>query len=388
MDFILTEEQKMLKNTVRKLAIVQFKPLASRWDENEEFPWENIKKLSELGYMGLTMPEEYGGGAAKVIDVVIMLEEIAKVCATTAGAVLMHTGAGSKLITLYGNKRLKERILPQLAKGEKICAFAMTEPGAGSAATDLKTTAVLDGACYLLNGRKCFISLAGVADVYSTVVRFADAPGGSIEGIGTILVEKGMIGFAIGTIEKKMGVRGFKTGELIFEDCKVPKENLLLGKGGFKKVMTAFNGERCGNAAICLGIAEGAFEVALNYSKERKAFNRDICEFQGIQWMLADMKIKIDAAQALIYKTASNADLSSPSQLETSVAKTFANEMVMEVTNNAVQILGGYGYSRDYPVERMMRDAKAFSIGGGTPQMQRNIIASLILERKFSQRRI
>ena len=302
MDFILTEEQKMLKNTVRKLAIVQFKPLASRWDENEEFPWENIKKLSELGYMGLTMPEEYGGGAAKVIDVVIMLEEIAKVCATTAGAVLMHTGAGSKLITLYGNKRLKERILPQLAKGEKICAFAMTEPGAGSAATDLKTTAVLDGACYLLNGRKCFISLAGVADVYSTVVRFADAPGGSIEGIGTILVEKGMIGFAIGTIEKKMGVRGFKTGELIFEDCKVPKENLLLGKGGFKKVMTAFNGERCGNAAICLGIAEGAFEVALNYSKERKAFNRDICEFQGIQWMLADMKIKIDAAQALIYR--------------------------------------------------------------------------------------
>jgi len=386
MDFRLTEEQEMLKKTIRKLAEEQFKPLASRWDENEEFPWENIKRLSELGFLGLMIPEKYGGGGAKIIDFVIMLEEIAKVCAATAGPLLIHTGVSSKIITLFGNEELKKRILPPLAKGEKIAAFAMTEPEAGSAATDLKTTAAIDGDYYIINGRKCFISLAGLADVYSTILRIADAPKG-IAGIGAILIEKGMPGFSFGTIEKKMGVRGFKTGELIFEDCKVPKENLLLGEGGFKKAITAFNGERCGNAAICLGIAEGALEVALNYSKERKAFGRDICEFQGIQWMLADMKVKVDAAQALIYKAAANADVGSPSQIEASVAKTFANEMAIEVTNNAVQILGGYGYTRDYPVERMMRDAKAFSLGGGTPQMQRNMIASLILGRKFSQRR-
>lgn len=384
MDLELTEEQKMHKEMVRKLAEKEFKPLAAKHDAEGEFPRENIKKLAEVGLLGITIPEEYGGAGGDVFSLVIALEEIAKACASTAGVLLIHAGVASGAISHYGTPEQKERLLPDLVSGRKISAFAMTEPEAGSAATDLKTTAKPDGKNYIVNGRKCFISNAGCAQVYTVVTRFGDTPGA--KGLGALIIEEGMEGFQIGKIEKKMGLCAFPSGELIFEDCRVPKENLLLGPGEFKKIMSAFNGERCGNSAVSLGIAEAAFEESLKYSQARKQFGRFISEFQGLQWMLADMKIKIEATSLLIYKALANAKGPFPSLLDASIAKTFANEMVIEVTNKALQIHGAYGYTKDYTVERLYRDARAWAIAGGTAQMQRNMIATQLLGRKVSQR--
>lgn len=384
MDFELSEEEKMHKEMVRNLAEKEFKPLAAKLDVEGTFPRENIKKLAELGLLGITIPEEYGGAGGDTFSLVITLGEIAKACASTAGVLLIHAGVASGAISHYGTVEQKERFLPDLASGKRLSAFAMTEPEAGSAATDLKTTARPDDNSYVINGTKCFISNAGQAQVYTVVLRFGDIPGA--KGLGAVIVEEGCAGFHIGKIEKKMGLCAFPTGELIFEDCRVPKENVIFGPGGFKNIMSAFNGERCGNSAISLGIAEASFEEALKYAQARKQFGKAISDFQGVQWMLADMKIKIEAARLLIYKAIASARGSFPPLLEASIAKTFANEMVIDVTSKALQIHGAYGYTKEYTVERLYRDARAWAIAGGTAQMQRNMIASQLLGRKLSQR--
>lgn len=385
MDFELTDEQKMLKKMVGDLAKKEFKPRASEWDEREEFPWDNVKKLAAQGLLGLTIPEEYGGGGKTIFDWVLVIEEIAKFCSTTSIIILGHGGEPCQIITRFGSKELKQKCLPPMASGEKLAANALSEPDAGSALTDLSTHASLDGDHYVINGTKCFTSRGNVSDFFLTFVRFNKIPGA--KGIGAVIVEKGAPGFSVGKVEKKMGFRGIPSTELIFQNCRIPKENVLLKEGGFRHLMTFFDAQRCGNAALCLGIAEGALDAAIQYSQERKQFGRELWEFQGIQWTLADMAIRVEAARGLVYKATYMAAKSMPSILESSIAKAFSSEMALEVTSKALQIHGGYGYSREFPLERMMRDVRGLSIGGGTTEMLKISIASQLLNRKISQRK-
>ncbi len=384
MDFKLTEEQKLLQESVSKLARSEFAPRAGEIDEKKKYPVENIQKLSELGLMGLCIEEDYGGQGLGTFEFALVLEELAQACTSTAGIYLIHAGVASRAIDAYADDALKKEYLPRLAAGEWLSAFAMTEPGAGTAATDLSTRAVLKGDEYILNGTKCFISNGAEADLFTTVVRLGDKPGA--KGLGVVLVERESPGFSVGKIEDKMGLGGFSSAELVFEDCRVPKKNLVLGSGGFGKMMQAFNGERCGNSSVCLGLAQRALDLAVEHSKTRQQFGRDICEFQGIQWMLADMKIKVDAMRMLIYRAA-HSGRPFPGALEASIAKAFCNEAVNEVASAALQIHGGYGYMKDYDIERIYRDARAWSLAGGTTQIQRVTIASQLLDRKFSQRK-
>jgi butyryl-CoA dehydrogenase len=266
-----------------------------------------------------------------------------------------------------------------------LISVGMTEPEAGSALTDLNTGAVLDGDHYVVNGMKCFVTGGGEADVYVTYVRLSEQKGA--KGIGGLIIEKGTPGFSFGKQEQFMGFRGTPSCDLIFEDCHVPKENLVVRKGEFRKLMTAFNLERCGNAAMCLGIAQGALEEAMSYSQQRKQWGKEICKFQAIQFMLADMALKVEAARLLIYRATVNAATGLPVPLEANLAKCFANQMVREVTGRALQVHGGYGYSKDYPIERMFRDGWGWGIAGGTIEMQKITIASLLLNRRFDQRK-
>lgn len=385
MDFEITDEQKMLKKMAGDLAKKEFKPRAWEWDEREEFPWDNVKKLAAQGLLGITIPEEYGGAGKTIFEWVLVIEEIAKYCSTTSIIILGHAGEPCQIINRFGCKELKQKCLPPMANGEKLAANALTEPNAGSALTDLATNASLDGDHYVINGTKCFTSRGNVSDFFLTFVRFNKIPGA--KGIGAVIVEKGTPGFSIGKVEKKMGFRGIPSTDLIFQNCRIPNENILLKEGGFKHLMVFFDAQRCGNAALCLGIAQGALDLAIQYSQERKQFGRELWEFQGIQWTLADMAIKVEAARALIYKAAYTAAQSIPSILESSIAKAFSSEMALEVTSKALQIHGGYGYSREFPLEKMMRDVRGLSIGGGTTEMMKIAIASQLLKRKISQRR-
>lgn len=378
MDFTFNDEQVMFRNTVRKFAEKELALAASRWDENEEFPAENLAKAAELGLMGLTIPEAYGGGGAGMIYFVIMLEEIAKHDPATAVCLLIHCGVATRAIWALGPDHLKQKYLPDLASGKKLAAFAQTEPNAGSDATAMKTTAVDKGDHYVLNGTKCFITNGGRASVI-TVLAKTD-PTQKSKGISAFVVEKDFPGFYVTKEEKKMGIRGSSTAELVFENCVVPKENLLAeAPTAFGRIMAVFNGERVGNSAVCLGIAEGAFERALKYVQEREAFGQPVAKFQGIRWMLADMATEIEAAKLLIYQAAFRIDAGLPFVKEASMAKLFANEMVKRITDNAIQLHGGYGYMQEYEVERLARDARFGSLGGGTTQIQRNTIASQLL---------
>lgn len=385
MDFELTEEQKMLKKMAGNLAKKEFKPRAFEWDEKEEFPWDNVRKLAAQGLLGITIPEEYGGSGKTIFEWALVIEEIAKYCSTSAIIILGHAGEPCQIITRFGGKELKEKCLPAMAKGEKMAANALTEPNAGSSLTDLLTNAALDGDDYVINGTKCFTSRGNVSDFFLTFVRFNRIPGA--KGIGAVIVEKGTPGFVVGKVEKKMGFRGIPSTDLIFENCRIPRENVLLKEGGFKHLMIFFDAQRCGNAALCLGIAQGALDMAIQYSQERKQFGRELWEFQGIQWTIADMAIRVEAARGLVYKAAYTAAKSIPSVLESSIAKAFSSEIAFEVTNKALQIHGGYGYSREFPLERMVRDVRGLSIGGGTTEMLKIAIASDLLKRRISQRK-
>jgi len=380
MDFQFTEEQKMLKKTMRAFAEGQLKPKAAEWDEKEEVPWESIKKAAAQQLFGIIIPTEYGGAGGGIIEIIISLEEIARVCVNTAAYIFSAAGV-SQRINYFGSEAQKKKYLPLIASGQKLACHAMTEPEAGSDEGNISTTAKLVNDHYVVNGTKCFISRGSVSDIFLLYLKFLETGKH-----GYLIVERGMPGLFIGKVEKTIGFRGNPSTELIFNDCKVPKENIL-EKSDAKGALMALNLSRCCNPAMCLGIAQGAFEAALNYSKVRQQFGREICEFQGIQWMLADMYIKLEAARLLIYRAAVNAAKGYPSALEASIAKTYANEAAFEVVNIALQIHGGYGLSRDFPLERMLRDVRGFSIAGGTTQIQRIIIASQLLERKLSQRK-
>ncbi|HZW81911.1 MAG TPA: acyl-CoA dehydrogenase [Candidatus Deferrimicrobium sp.] len=374
MNFVFTEDQQMMRTMVRNFAQKEIVPVAAHHDETHEFPLENIRKMGRNGLMGIPIPEEYGGAGADFLSYIIAIEEIAKADASHGVILAVHTSVGSFPILYFGTEEQKAKYLPKLAAGEFIGAFALTEPNAGSDATGLATTAVRKGDHYVLNGTKRFITNGGYADVY-TVMAVTDKSKGS-KGITSFLVDKDTPGFKIGAVEKKMGLNASSTTELIFEDALVPVENILGKEGeGFKVAMSLLDGGRIGIGAQGVGIAQAALDAAVAYAKERKQFGQNIIDFQGIQFMLADMATQVEAARLLVYQAANLRMQGLPYAKQASMAKMFATDTAMRVTTDAVQVFGGYGYCREYPVERFMRDAKITQIYEGTNQVQRIVIA-------------
>ncbi|WP_138204310.1 acyl-CoA dehydrogenase [Haloimpatiens lingqiaonensis] len=378
MNFALTKEQELVRQMVREFAENEVKPLAAEIDETEEFPMENVKKMGKYKMMGIPFAKEYGGAGGDTLSYIIAVEELSKVCASTGVILSAHTSLCASLIEQFGTEEQKQKYLIPLAKGEKIGAFGLTEPNAGTDAAGQQTVAVDMGDHYLVNGSKIFITNGGVADVFC-IFAMTDKSKGT-RGISCLIIEKGYKGFSIGKLENKMGIRASSTTELIFEDCIVPKENLVGKEGkGFSIAMKTLDGGRIGIAAQALGIAEGAFEEAVKYTKERKQFGRSISSFQGLQWMIADMDTKIEAAKLLVYNAAWKKDNGMPYSVDAARAKLYAAEVAMEVTTKAVQLFGGYGYTKEYPMERMMRDAKITEIYEGTSEVQRMVIAGSVL---------
>lgn len=378
MNFGLTREQELVRQMVKEFAVNEVKPIAAEIDETERFPMENVKKMGELGMMGIPFPKELGGSGGDVLSYIIAVEELSKVCATTGVILSAHTSLCASLLYENGTPAQKEKYLVPLAKGEKIGAFGLTEAGAGTDAAGQQTTAILEGDNYILNGSKIFITNGGVADTF-IVFAMTDKSQGT-RGISAFIVEKDFPGFSIGKKEDKLGIRASSTTELIFEDCVIPKENLVGKEGkGFGIAMKTLDGGRIGIAAQALGIAEGAYDEAVKYMKERKQFGRSLSAFQGLQWMISEMNTKIEAARHLVYKAAWLKQNKFPYGVDAARAKLFAAEVAMEVTTKAVQIHGGYGYTKDYPVERMMRDAKITEIYEGTSEVQKMVISGAAL---------
>ncbi len=381
MNFELTREQELVQQMVREFAVNEVKPIAAEIDETEEFPMENVKKMAKLGMMGIPFSKEVGGAGGDVLSYIIAVEELSKVCATTGVILSAHTSLCASVINENGTPEQKAKYLPDLCSGKKIGAFGLTEPGAGTDAAGQQTTAVLseDGSHYVLNGSKIFITNGGVAETF-IIFAMTDKSQGT-RGISAFIVEKDFPGFSIGNLENKMGIRASSTTELIMEDCIVPAENLIGKPGkGFGIAMKTLDGGRIGIAAQALGIAEGAFEECVAYMKERKQFKRPLAAFQGLQWYIAEMDVKIQAAKHLVYKAAMNKQLGKPYTIDAARAKLFAAETAMEVTTKAVQIFGGYGYTKEYPMERMMRDAKITEIYEGTSEVQKMVISGNILK--------
>ncbi|MHB8085144.1 MAG: acyl-CoA dehydrogenase family protein [Dehalococcoidia bacterium] len=386
MDFQLTEEQLMLKKMVHDLAEKEFRPRAAEWEAKaEHMPLTYLKKLAELGLMGLSLPVKYGGQGRSAFEAVIAIEELARISSMCAAPVFESNVGPVKVIEQFGTEEQKQKYLPPVCRGESLISIGMTEPEAGSALTDLSTRAVLDGDHYIVNGQKRFCTGGGESNAYMVYVRLGEQKGA--KGIGGLIIEKGTPGFSFGKQEQLMGLRGMPSCDLIFDNCRVPRENLIVKEGEFRKLMLAFDLERCGNATMCLGIAQGALEEALAYSQSRKQWGKDICEFQAIQFMLADMALRVEAARLLIYRATVNASTGLPAPFEANLAKCFANQMAREVTGLALQVHGGYGYSKEYPVERMMRDAWGWGLAGGTIEIQKVAIASMMLRRRFDQRK-
>ena len=379
MNFTLTKEQELVRQMVRDFAVNEVKPIAAEIDVTERFPMENVKKMGELGMMGIPFPTEFGGAGGDVLSYILAVEELSKVCATTGVILSAHTSLCASLINENGTPEQKEKYLRDLCTGNKIGAFGLTEPGAGTDAAGQQTTAVLDGDNYILNGSKIFITNGGVADTF-IVFAMTDKSKGT-KGISAFIVEKGFPGFSIGKKEDKLGIRASSTTELIFENCVVPKENLIGREGkGFGIAMKTLDGGRIGVAAQALGIAEGALDEAIKYMKERKQFGRPIAAFQGLQWMVAEMSTKIEAARFLVYKAAWLKENKQPYSIDAARAKLYAAEVAMDVTTKAVQLFGGYGYTKEYPVERMMRDAKITEIYEGTSEVQKMVISGSLLK--------
>jgi butyryl-CoA dehydrogenase len=382
MDYLLTEEQEMVKELSRQIAEEKIRPVAAEFDKSEEFPYEIIKLLAQSDLFAIFVPQEYGGTGAGVLDLCIATEELSRACAGVA-VCYAASALGTFPIILFGNGEQKQRYLPELASGKKLAAFGITEPEAGSDASSIKTTAKKEGDYYILNGIKHFITNGGVADTY-TIIAMTDKAKGA-RGASAFIVEKGMPGFSFGKKEEKMGIRTSSTCELVFEDCKVPAANLLGREGmGFIITMKTFDMSRPGVAAQAVGIAQGALDLAVKYAKERKQFGKSISSFQGIQWMLADMATEVEAARSLVYSVAKSIDAGSKNVAKDSaMAKLFASDVAMRVSTEAVQIFGGYGYMRDYPIEKYMRDAKITQIYEGTNQIQRNIIALNLIKESI-----
>jgi butyryl-CoA dehydrogenase len=378
MDFELNEEQKMIRKMVRDFAENEIAPIAQETDKSEQFPWEIIRKMGELGLMGLPFSEKYGGAGADTVSYAIAMEEISRVCGSTGITLAAHTSLCTFPIYHFGSEAQKRKYVPKLASGEWIGALGLTEPGAGSDAGGVKTRAVLDGDEWVINGQKCFITNGSIADV--VVLTAVTDPDKGSRGISNFIVEKGTPGFRPGRDEEKMGLKGSITSELSFEDCRIPKENILGTPGeGFKQALITLDGGRISIGSMALGLAQGAFERAVAYSKERQQFGQPIAKFQAVQWMLADMATEIDAARLLLYRAAWLEDQGVRFTKEAAMAKLYASEAAERACFKALQIHGGYGYTREYEVERMYRDQRLCTIGEGTSEIQRLVIARQVL---------
>ena len=383
MDFTLSKKHEMARSLFKEFAEKEVKPLAQEVDETEVFPRGTVDKMAKAGFLGIPVPKEYGGQGCDPLTYAMCVEELSKVCGTTGVIVSAHTSLCCDPIQTYGTEEQKQKYLIPLAKGEKLGAFGLTEPGAGTDAQGQQTKAVLDGDEWVLNGSKIFITNGKEADIYVifAVTGIIEKRGKKVKEISAFIVEKGTPGFTFGTKEKKMGIRGSATYELIFTDCRIPKENLLGAQGkGFGIAMHTLDGGRIGIAAQALGIAEGALESTIAYVQERKQFGRSIAAFQNTQFQIADMATKVEAAKMLVYKAAMAKATQKSYSLEAAMAKLYAAEVAMEVTTKAVQLHGGYGYTREYDVERMMRDAKITEIYEGTSEVQRMVISANIIK--------
>jgi len=384
MDFHLSKEQQMLRKMYRDFAENEVKPIAGEVDEEERFPEETVKKLGKLGMMGIYFPKEYGGAGGTVLDYVMCVEEMSKVCGTTGVIISAHTSLCAAPIYENGTEEQKRYYLPKLCSGEWVGAFGLTEPGAGTDAQGQQTTAVLseDGEHWILNGSKIFITNAGYANVFIIIAitgEVLDKRGRKSKEISAFIVERTDPGFSVGKHEKKMGIKGSSTCELVMEDCIIPKDRLLGKKGrGFALAMKTLDGGRIGIAAQALGIGEGAVEETINYTKERVQFGKRISQFQNTQFQLADMHTKMEAAKYLVYSAAMKKQNGEPYSADAAMAKLFASEAASDVTRRAVQLFGGYGYTREYPVERMMRDAKITEIYEGTSEVQKMVISGAL----------
>jgi len=386
MDFGLNKEQTMLIQSLQDMGKREkFMDLAAEIDRTGEFPHYLMEKYADMGLLGMSLSPEYGGEGEPSLTAIMAIEALAKYSPMIAAPIFESNVGPVRVIDMFGTDEQKKRIIPGVCKGEHSVSVCMTEPEAGSDLTSLSTTLEEKDGHHVLNGRKSFITGGGMASHYLVYTRFGDVKG--YKGIGAVIVEKGAPGFSFGKQEEFMGLRGMPSCDLFFDDVVVPEENIVIRQGDFGNLMLTFDIERCGNAAMCLGIAGGALDVARAYALERKAFGRPICEFQDIQFMIADMAMKIDAARLLVYRAANGAGQGLPSIYEASMGKCFANEMVREVTDKAMQILGGYGYSKEFPVERMLRDSRAWGVAGGTLQMLRVTMASIIFGRRFDQRK-
>ena len=381
MDFTLTKSQELFKQMITAFAENEVKPLAAEIDEEERFPEETVKKMCDTGLMGIVIPTQYGGAGGDQIMYTMAVEELSKVCGTTGVILSAHTSLGVAPILEFGTEEQKQKYLPKMASGEWVGAFGLTEPNAGTDAAGQQTTAVFDENTneWILNGSKIFITNAGYAHVY-IIFAMTDKSAG-LKGISAFIVESDAAGFSIGKKEKKLGIKGSATCELIFENCRIPKDNLLgaIGKG-FKIAMMTLDGGRIGIAAQALGIAGGALDETIKYVKERKQFGRALGQFQNTQFQIADMYAKVEASKLLVYKAAWKKSRKENYSVDAATAKLFAAETAMEVTTKAVQLHGGYGYTREYPVERMMRDAKITEIYEGTSEVQRMVIAGSLLK--------
>ena len=379
MHFALTEEQNLIRDMVREFAEKEVGPSARIRDEEEHFDRDLMfGRLAELGLTGIIFPEQYGGGGADYISYAIAVEELSRVCASTGVTLSAHISLGSNPIFLFGTEEQKQRFLKPMAQGEKLGAFGLTEPSAGSDAGGTRTTAVRDGSDWIVNGTKIFITNAGEGDTYVVFAR-TDKDAEKHHGISAFIVEKGTPGFSFGKKEKKLGIRSSPTLELIFDTCRIPAENMLGEAGkGFKIAMKTLDGGRIGIASQALGIAQGALDASVAYARERRQFDSPIARFQGVQFQLADMATQVEAARLLVYKAAYRASAGLPYSTDSAMAKLFASETAMRVTTQAVQIFGGYGYTREFPVERMMRDAKITEIYEGTSEIQRLVIGTAL----------
>ena len=378
MDFSLSEEQILIQNMVRSFAEEEIRPIAAEIDRTHRFPMENIKRMGELGLFGLFSPEIYGGAGGDYLSYILAIEEVAKACASHATIFSVHTSVGLGAILSFGTEAQKAKYLPDLISGAKIGAFALTEPGAGTDAAAQKTVAVRKGDTYILNGSKIFITNGGFAD--TVVVAAMTNPSLGLKGISTFIVEKDFPGFEVGQTEEKMGICASSTTELLFKNCEVPAENLLGQEGkGFSIAMQALDGGRVGIAALATGIAQASLDAAVAYAKERVQFGKPIAANQGIQWMLAEMEAEVDHARLATYRAALAKQAGGRYSREAAIAKLVASEAAMNVSTRAVQILGGIGYTKSYPVERYMRDAKITQIYEGTSEVQKMVISAALL---------
>ncbi|SVA35827.1 uncharacterized protein METZ01_LOCUS88681 [marine metagenome] len=386
--FELTETQKQLQATAWEFAKKEIAPRAAEVDRTEQYPWENVKQLTKQGFMGMTVPQEYGGPGMTYLDVVLVIEEIAKVCGVSARIVVEANMGAVGAVMKYGSETQKKLAAEHVLSGDKP-AICITEPGAGSAASEMSTRADHKGDHYILNGTKHWITGGGVSKFHLIFARVFENE--EPQGIAGFIALSGTDGLKVGTREPAMGLRGIPETQIICEDLEVPEEMILIPpeglQRGFAGLMNAYNGQRVGAGTVALGIAAGAYELALEYSQQREQFGRPICEFQGLQWMLADMHTQLEAARLLLRKAACSGKKGFPDMLEAAQAKIFASEMAIKVTNDALQIFGSAGYSRNLPLERMARDARMFTIGGGTAQILRTVVASALLDRKLPQTR-